>query len=49
MIDQKKHYRCCNGEKVEIETMEDMVKIINSEKEEFIFILEWKDEKDGDE
>lgn len=36
--------------KVEIETMEDMVKIINSEKkEEFIFILEWKDEKDGDE
>ena len=29
--------------------MEDMVKIINSEKEEFIFILEWKDEKDGDE
>ena len=35
--------------KVEIETMEDMVKIINSEKEVFIFILEWKDEKDGDE
>lgn len=35
--------------KVEIETMEDMVKIINSEKEEFIIILEWKDEKDGDE
>ncbi len=35
--------------KVEIGTMEDMVKIINSEKEEFIFILEWKDEKDGDE
>lgn len=34
--------------KVEIETMENMVKIINSEKEEFIFILEWKDEKDGD-
>ena len=31
--------------KVEIETMEDMVKIINSG----IFILEWKDEKDGDE
>ena len=30
-------------------TMEDMVKIINSKKEEFIFILEWKDEKDGDE
>jgi len=30
--------------KVEIGTMEDMVKIINSEKEEFIFILE----KDGD-
>jgi hypothetical protein len=25
------------------------VKIINSGKEEFIFILEWKDEKDGDE
>ena len=35
--------------KVEIETMEDMVKIINSGKEEFILILEWKDEKDGDE
>ena len=35
--------------KVEIETMEDMVKIINSGKEEFISILEWKDEKDGDE
>lgn len=35
--------------KEEIGTMEDMVKIINSEKEEFIFILEWKDEKDGDE
>ena len=34
--------------KVEIETMEDMVKIINSGKEEFIF-MEWKDEKDGDE
>lgn len=35
--------------KEEIGTMEDMVKIINSEKEEFIFILEWKDEKDRDE
>ena len=35
--------------KEEIGTMEDMVKIINSEKEEFIFILEWKDENDGDE
>ena len=35
--------------KEEIGPMEDMVKIINSEKEEFIFILEWKDEKDGDE
>lgn len=35
--------------KEEIGIMEDMVKIINSEKEEFIFILEWKDEKDGDE
>lgn len=35
--------------KEEIGTMEDMVKIINSEKEEFIFILEWKDEKYGDE
>lgn len=35
--------------KEEIGTMEDMVKIINSEKEEFIFILEWKDEKDVDE
>ncbi len=35
--------------KEEIGTMEDMVKIINSKKEEFIFILEWKDEKDGDE
>lgn len=35
--------------KEEIGTTEDMVKIINSEKEEFIFILEWKDEKDGDE
>lgn len=35
--------------KEEIGKMEDMVKIINSEKEEFIFILEWKDEKDGDE
>ena len=27
--------------KVEIETMEDMVKIINSEKEEFIFKNYW--------
>ena len=35
--------------KEEIGTMEDMVKIINSENEKFIFILAWRDEKEGDE